>query len=126
MQHTDPDPKQLAPPGKILIVLHEDDVAPRFDLALGLFIAEVDAHGATIQERTLVLPQSSAEALCRLILTEKITVLICGGIEQEYYDYLIWKHVHVLDSVIGEYQWALHRWRKGLLQTGDIQHAKNG
>ncbi|SDB40666.1 hypothetical protein SAMN05660653_01956 [Desulfonatronum thiosulfatophilum] len=107
--------------GKILIVLHEDDVAPRFDLALGLFLAEVSADGAISNERTLVLPQSSAENLCRLLLTEKITVMICGGIEQEYYDYLTWKHIKIIDSVIGDYHWALRRFADSRLSSGDIQ-----
>jgi hypothetical protein len=120
-----PNHDQLSPPAtnKILVVLHEDHVAPRFDLTLGLFIAEVSPLGGVVREKTLVLPQSSAEDLCRLILTEKITVLICGGIEQEYYDYLNWKQVQVVDSVIGEYQWALDRWLQNLLQPGDIQRS---
>jgi hypothetical protein len=105
---------------RILIVLYEDDVAPRFDLAMGVFIAEVSPQGDLLDEKTLVLPQASAEDLCRLILTEHISVLICGGIEQEYYDYLRWKHVQVVDSVIGPYEWALQQWLLQKLKPGDI------
>jgi hypothetical protein len=105
---------------RILIVLYEDDVAPRFDLAMGLLIAEVSPKGEILDEKTLVLPQASAEDLCRLILTERISTLICGGIEQEYYDYLTWKQVQVVDSVIGPYQWALHKWIEHGLKPGDI------
>ena len=114
-------PSSITKPQKIMVVLHEDDVAPRFDLALGLFIAEFAPDGSKIMEKTLVLPHPSAEDLCRLILTEKITVLICGGIEQEYYDYLTWKDVRVVDSVIGDYQWAIRRCLETHLQSGDIQ-----
>lgn len=121
MEHLDPTHAAASPPGKILIVLHGDDVAPRFDLALGLFMAEVAADGRVLQEKTLVLPQASAEDLCRLILAEQITTLVCGGIEQEYYEYLTWKHVQVFDSVIGDYQWALDRYCRSQLHSGDIQ-----
>lgn len=106
---------------KVLIVLHEDNVAPRFDLALGLYIGELNPDNSIALEKTLVLPHSSAEDLCRLILTEKVDTLICGGIEQQYYDYLNWKQITVIDSVIGDYQWALQRLRDRLLMPGDIQ-----
>jgi predicted Fe-Mo cluster-binding NifX family protein len=105
---------------RILIVLYEDDVAPRFDLAMGVFIAETTGQGEIIDRKTLVLPQASAEDLCRLILTEQISTLICGGIEQEYYDYLTWKHIRVVDSVIGPFEWALERLLNGSLKFGDI------
>ncbi len=108
-------------PQKILIVLHEDDVAPRFDLALGVYIATIATGGQVLEEKTLVMPQASAEDLCRLILTERVNVVVCGGIEQEYYDYLAWKHIPVLDSVIGTAEWAMHRHIQGRLQAGDIQ-----
>lgn len=111
-------------PCNILIVLHDDDVAPRFDLAMGLFIAQFDANGTLAHEKTLVLPQASAEDVCRLILTERIHVLICGGIEQEYYDYLLWKNVQVVDSIIGDYRWALRRWQEQELVHGDIQRTQ--
>jgi hypothetical protein len=108
---------------RVLIVLYEDDVAPRFDLAMGVLIAEVSSDGAILDQRTLVLPQASAEDLCRLILTEQISTLICGGIEQEYYDYLVWKHVAVIDSVIGPYEWALRKWLDHDLVPGEIHRA---
>lgn len=106
---------------KILIVLHEDDVAPRFDLALGVSIATIATGGQVLEEKTLVMPQASAEDLCRLILTERVDVVVCGGIEQEYYDYLAWKHIMVLDSVIGAKEWAMRRHIQGRLHAGDIQ-----
>jgi hypothetical protein len=47
-------------------------------------------------------------------------VVICGGIEEEYYQYLTWKRVKVLDSVIGDSGEALERLAAGRLQAGDI------
>jgi hypothetical protein len=45
---------------------------------------------------------------------------VCGGIEDEYYQYLKWKNVKVLDSVIGSYNDVIKRLESGTLQSGDI------
>ena len=34
-----------------------------------------------------MLSEASAETLCRMILDERITMVICNGIEDEYYQY---------------------------------------
>jgi predicted Fe-Mo cluster-binding NifX family protein len=107
---------------KILIPLYGDDVSPRFDLATEVLMAVMDPGGERIEERMVVLPEASAEKLCHLVLTENITVVICGGIEEEYYQYLKWKRVRVLDAVAGAYQSALKRFAEGRLQPGDICH----
>lgn len=100
---------------KILITLYENDVAPRFDLATEVLIVSGDG-----EERMVVLPRASADQLCHLVITEGIPVVICGGIEESYYQYLTWKRVRVLDSVIGSYPAVLKRFHAGLLEAGDI------
>jgi len=105
---------------KVLIPLYGDDVAPRFDLAPEVLIALLDEEGRVTDERTIVLPKASAEALCRLILDEKVETVVCGGIEDEYYQYLTWKKVRVLDSVIGDYGAVLRRLGEGSLREGDV------
>lgn len=105
---------------KILIPLLGDDVAPRFDLATEVMITHDDPGRRSDEEKIVVLPQASAEELCHLILTENIKTLICGGIEEEYYRYLTWKQVAVLDSIIGRWADALKRYDQQQLQTGDI------
>ena len=105
---------------KVLITLYGNDVAPRFDLATEVLIASVADDGAVREEKTMVLPQASAEKLCHMVLTEEVQAVICGGIEQEYYEYLTWKRVHVIDSVVGIYEAVLQRFGKGTLKAGDI------
>ena len=104
---------------KVLIPLYNKEVAPRFDLASEVLIVSMDKKEKS-REKIVVLPQVSAEKLCHLILTENIQVVICGGIEDEYYQYLTWKKVTVLDSVIGPYGAVLERFANGLLQSGDM------
>jgi len=86
---------------KLLIPLFEDQIAPRFDLATEVSIVTIGSDDHIIEKRTVVLPRASAEDLCHLILMEKIDTVICGGIEDEYYQFLKWKKVSVLDSVMG-------------------------
>jgi len=105
---------------KVLIPLLGDDVAPRFDLAPEAVIAVVGPDGLIGEERTIILSEASAEALCHLILTEKVDTVVCCGIEDEYYQYLIWKKVKVFDSVMGSYVKVFDKLKHGTLQSGDI------
>lgn len=104
---------------KVFIPLFNEDVAPRFDLATEVLVAEVGHQVSPAQERILMLPGPSAERLCHMILSESAQVVVCGGIEQEFYDYLIWKHIQVIDNVIGPGRQALKRLSSGCLKTGD-------
>jgi hypothetical protein len=105
---------------KLLITIWRDQVAPRFDLTTEVLIATVDSTGEVLHSKTVVLPTVSAEDLCHLILTEAITTVICGGIEEEYFQYLTWKKVKVIDSVIGQYDLVLEYARAGRLEPGAI------
>ncbi len=111
---------------KILITLWESDVAPRFDLATEVLISSLGEDGSVAQNRTIVLAHASAEDLCHLILTEEVNVVICGGIEQEFFEYLTWKKVRVLDSVMGPWERALERFRAGQLEAGAILFDRPG
>ena len=105
---------------KIIIPLYGNDVAPRFDLAVEVVIVSRNKGADHGDEKILVLPKASAEKLCHLILTEEAQVLICGGIEDEYYQYLNWKQVQVIDSVAGNWRVSLNAFLKGNLKQGDI------
>jgi len=105
---------------KLLIPLNGNDVAPRFDLATEVLIASVDEETGLVEDKTIVLPHASPEDLCHLILTERADVVICGGVEEEYYQYLRWKKVEVIDSVIGSHRLVLKRFMEKELRPGDI------
>jgi len=111
---------------KILITMWHDDVAPRFDLAAEVLIANVDAGGEIESRKSLVLPTVSAEDLCQFVLSEGINVVVCGAVELEYYQFLNWKGVKVIDSVIAPYEKALELARKGQLKEGSILFDRKG
>ena len=104
---------------KILIPITADDVAPRFDLAVEAHIV-THLAGGEMETKTVVLPNASAEKLCHLILTESITCVICGAVEEAYYQFLTWKKITVIDAVAGPWEKALLRHLKGDLVSGKI------
>ncbi len=104
---------------KFLIPIASDDVAPRFDLAVEVHIVTC-LTGGEMETKTVVLPQASAEKLCHLILTESITCVICGAIEEEYFQFLSWKKITVIDAVAGPWEKALLHHLKGELTSGAI------
>ena len=105
---------------KILIALHDNDIAPRFDLATEVLIVTGIGKLDTNNRRIVVLPRASADQLCHLVITEGVETVICGGIEDDYYQYLIWKRIEVIDSVIGSSEAALKRFIEGTLKPGEI------
>jgi predicted Fe-Mo cluster-binding NifX family protein len=105
---------------KIFIPLSEEEVAPRFDLAAEVLMAELEEGGRILQEKLLILPEPSAERLCHMVITEHAHTVICGGIEAEVFDYLTWKGIAVIDDVIGKAPDVLRRLAQGRLKPGEI------
>jgi predicted Fe-Mo cluster-binding NifX family protein len=105
---------------KILITIHLNSVAQRFDLASEVLIADHDGQKIIGRPRTIIMSRPSAEELCNLIIKEDIKTVICGGIEELHYKFLTWKKVDVLDSVIGDYSTALDLAADGTLTSGTI------
>ena len=109
--------------GTVLIPLAANEVAPRFDLAQAVLLAVLPEEGSDErvgQTTILVLEQPSADALCDLALTRGVACVVCNGIEEEYYHYLRWKRVEVLDAVMGPVDAVLARLAAGRLKSGDI------
>lgn len=104
---------------KILIPLYGHEVAPRFDLASEAAIVSAD-HDGTWEKKIVVLAQVSAEKLCHMVLTKDVDTVICGGIEDQYYQYLNWKRIRVYDSVIGSWKQGVEQLLKNKLYPGAI------
>jgi predicted Fe-Mo cluster-binding NifX family protein len=111
---------------KVLITILGDNVAPRFDMTTEVLILRLRDGGEITDERTMVLHQSSPEDLCQLIVSEHVDTVVCGGIEDEYYQYLTWKKLQVFDSVVGPYSEVLKRLRNNSLESGLILFQRSG
>ena len=111
---------------KILITLRDNDVAPRFDLTTEVLIVETDGGKATSKPRNILLPGPSADELCSLIIKEGVSLVICGGIEEAHFQYLVWKKITVIDKVISPASEALHLAKAGMLTPGAILRNSKG
>ncbi len=105
---------------KIMIPIQGDFVAPRFDLATEILITRVERGKIIGESKTIIMERPSDEGLCQMVVEENITDVVCGGIEELHYNFLVWKKVGVLDGVIGDWQTALEKAVAGILQQGDI------
>lgn len=105
---------------KIIIPLFQEEIAPRFDLSTEVLIFLLSKGNIVEEKKTIVLPRSSADELCHLILSENINTLICGAIEEEYYQFLKWKKINIFDSIAGKWTVALRRWQENQLHCNDI------
>jgi predicted Fe-Mo cluster-binding NifX family protein len=105
---------------RVLIALQDQYVAPRFDRTCEVLLVDLDGDGSLLAQRTVVLPEVSAEAICHLVISDGVDEVVCGAMEEEYYQYLTWKKVRVLDSVVAEWEDALSAHRAGRLAEGDV------
>ena len=105
---------------KILITINKNEVAPRFDLASEILIAENGGKVQPVEPRILLLSGTSGEELCSLAIKENIALIICGGIEDNHYQYMMWKKIKVIDRIIGPYVVALEQAMAGKLKPGSI------
>lgn len=105
---------------KMLIPIQGDYVAPRFDLATEILVARYENGKPIGEPQTIIMERPSDEELCHMIVEENITNVVCGGIEELHYNFLVWKKVTVLDCVIADWSVALDKALNGSLKPGDI------
>ena len=105
---------------KALLTLQDNFIAPRFDLATEIIIADIARNHLTGPPRTIILPRKNAEELCDLIVKEGITCVVCGGIEDNFHNFFVWKKIRVIDNIIGSATDALEKVMDGTLEAGSV------
>lgn len=105
---------------KLLIPIQADTIAPRFDLATEILVANFENGRVVGEPKIMIMERPSEESLCQMAVEENITDFVCGGIEEVHYNFLIWKKVHAVDRVIGNWRTAVERIVSGTLTQGDI------
>ncbi len=103
-----------------MVIIQGDFIAPRFDLATEILIVRFDKGAVVGEPKMIIMERSSDEVLCQMAVEENITNIICGGIEEVHYNFLVWKKVAVLDAVIGSWRIAVEKAVAGNLLQGDI------
>ena len=110
---------------KLMVVIQGDFVAPRFDLATEVLIVRFENGKVVGEPKMIIRERSSDEALCQMAVEEHITNIICGGIEEVHFNFLVWKKVAVLDAVIGNWRTAVEKAVAGTLLQGEILVPEN-
>lgn len=110
---------------KILITVEDTVIASRFDLTTEVIIVECDGNLFRGELRTILLPNPNAEALCDLIVKERIEVLLCGAIEENFYHFLAWKKIKIFDFIIGSHAEALEMLISNMLQPRAVLPSAN-
>lgn len=105
---------------KLLMTIQGEYVAPRFDLATELLVASISDGKLAGEPKTIIMDKPSDEKLCKMILEEKITDVVCGGIDEMHFNFLRWKQISVVDGVIADWRSALNMHQAGLLRQGQI------
>lgn len=105
---------------KLLMTIQGEYVAPRFDLATELLVARIDDGKLAGEPKTVIMDKPSDERLCRMIVEEKVTEVICGGIDELHFNFLRWKRIVVIDGVIADWRSALNLLQAGMLRQGEI------
>ncbi|MDL2316623.1 NifB/NifX family molybdenum-iron cluster-binding protein [Desulfovibrio sp. OttesenSCG-928-A18] len=110
-----------------LLTICGNEIAPRFDMTAEVLIAPLepmaDGGGEDAERRQLVLAHVSGEELCDVITRAGVNVVVCCGIEEDYYHYLRWKRIEVISDVMGPCEDVLARLAQGALQAGDCLYA---
>ena len=105
---------------KILLTVQDNSIAPRFDQATEVIIVDHDGTRMVAEPRTIILPHRSAEELSDLIVKEGVQCVICGGIEDSFHKFFLWKKISVIDGVIGGHAEAVEQFFAGSLRPGAI------
>jgi len=106
---------------KVLIPILDNELAPRFDLATDVLIVSITRETSAmgrIEENVMSLDMPSAETLCRLAVSESAQTVICAGIEKEYFDFLEWKGIRIIDDICGPVDTILEAFLGGRLSAG--------
>ena len=105
---------------KTAIPVQGDEIISRFDLATEVLILQTEGHSEIQDKKSILLSRSSPEELCHILLAENVATLICGAIEDEYYEFLKWKGMEIFDGVAGDWSRVFVRWQTNQLSPGDI------
>lgn len=105
---------------KVLMAVSKDDIASRFDLTVEVVIIKADEGVVFPEPRELLLSEPSGDELCALAVNEAVDLVVCGGIDEVHYEYLMWKKITLIDGVVGPYREALKLLADGLLAPNTI------
>jgi len=105
---------------KIMITIRGDFVSPRFDLSSEVIVATYYDGQLLEEPHSIIISDVSAEKICDLALKEKVALVICGGIEDQHFQFLKWKKITIIDAIVGPYADVLQLVMNNVFEPGTI------
>jgi predicted Fe-Mo cluster-binding NifX family protein len=97
---------------RIAIPIHGNRVMPRFGCTREILIADIE-DGNVLATKLIA---AGIQAVHRLLATERVSILICGGIHPRFQQVLQEQNIEIIWGVVGEWQEVLQAYLRGTLQ----------
>jgi len=100
----------------IAIPVYENRVMPRFGCTRQLVIACIQRN-EIVEQKQLTLTNESFGELPAILVSEQVTLMICGGIHPRFQHLLHQQQIEVAWGVRGEWRQAVQAYLAGTLQS---------
>ncbi len=101
---------------KTAFSIWEDRIAPVFDTAAHLVVAEVKVGQFSKEERVLIPTDDRGRQAARLAELG-VTTLVCGAVARDLQDFLVARGIRLLPFVAGDLRTVMDAWREGRLNS---------
>ncbi|PIE31281.1 hypothetical protein CSA56_18855 [candidate division KSB3 bacterium] len=101
----------------IAIPIHGSRVMPRFGYTRNVVIITVE-NGQSVSHKHVAITPQNGITLPDLLISEGISVMICGGIHPRFQQFIQKQGIHLIWGIVGEWQDVLQAYLQGTLQSG--------
>ena len=109
----------------IAIPMYGKRVMPRFGCTREIMIVTVE-DGQILSRKRLTITQEKFISLPELLASERIAVMICGGIHPRFQQVIQRQNIQLVWGVIGEWQDVLQAYLNGTLQSNPAFCPRHG
>ena len=101
---------------KIAIPIHGNRVMPRFGCTREIIVVTVEG-GQRVSLKRLTMTPETLVSVPALLTSERVSVMICGGIHPRFQQGLRRHNIRFVWGVVGEWQDVLQAYLDGTLQS---------
>ena len=109
----------------IAIPMYGNRVMPRFGCTREIMIVTVE-DGKILSRKRLTMTQEKFISLPEVFASERISVMICGGIHPRFQQVIQGQNIQLVWGVVGEWQDVLQAYLKGTLQSNPAFCPRHG
>jgi predicted Fe-Mo cluster-binding NifX family protein len=109
----------------IAISVYGNRVMPRFGFTREIMVVTVEGDKIVSRKR-LTMTQEMFPSLPAMLTSERISVMICGGIHPRFQQAIQEQNIQLVWGVVGEWQDVLQAYLKGTLQSNPTFCLRHG